>query len=456
MPHERHLQHERLVDEYLEPAFVAVLRRSQAELDKPARAFVDECRHAELLRVAREFSSRSSPFLKIHEVRLYPALGKETECFPRFRILLHPEDLDVHAYSVGIIERRERTAPSLAFTLVNHSSELTYTPAWWVPGAHLQTLWGKLRRTPIVATRSERWATHDDDEIEIRRLDAPPESRGHTPRVLVLHGLEGTIRSHYLRGILAQAQAYGWAADVLIFRGCNGEVNHARRMYHSGETTDLDLVVRRLIRENPAQPLVLAGFSLGGNVLLKWLGEQSSMVPEQVRAAAAVSVPFDLERGARNLERGISRVYGLHFLRSLRAKSVAKLARYPDLCDLDALNVIRTLYDFDDAVTAPIHGFADAHDYYSRSSSLQYLAAIQVPTLLLSAFDDPFLPRDVLDTVGIVSRRNRFLTAEFWPNGGHVGFISGFSPFHAHYYAEERVLEFLASRIDRELPIHPR
>ena len=299
----------------------------------------------------------------------------------------------------------------------------------------------------MIATRSERWATHDVDEIEIRRLDAPPGSPEHTPRLLVLHGLEGTIRSHYLRGVLAQAQGHGWAADVLIFRGCNGEVNRARRMYHSGETRDLDLVVRRLIRENPAQPLVIAGFSLGGNVLLKWLGEQSSTVPDQVCAAAAVSVPYDLERGARNLEHGMSRVYGLHFLRTLRAKTVAKLAHYPDLCDLDALNATRSLYDFDDAVTAPIHGFADAHDYYCRASSLPYLTAIEVPTLLLSAFDDPFLPREVLDAVAIVARKNDFLAAEFWPRGGHVGFVSGSSPFSAHYYAEERVLEFLASQV---------
>ena len=192
--------------------------------------------------------------------------------------------------------------------LVNRSSELTYTPAWWVPGAHLQTLWGKLvRRIPLVATHMERWTTPDDDELDIHRLRAPDAGK-ETPRLLLLHGLEGTIRSHYLQGTLALAQARGWAADVLVFRGCNGEVNRVRRMYHSGETTDIDFVVRRLISENPDQPLLIAGFSLGGNVLLKWLGEQGADAPGQLRAAAAVSVPFDLERGARNIEHGFSRV----------------------------------------------------------------------------------------------------------------------------------------------------
>lgn len=338
---------------------------------------------------------------------------------------------------------------------MNSSSELTYTPAWWVPGAHLQTLWGKLRRSPVVATRGEHWTTPDDDEIEIRRLDAPLLGDTHTPRLLLLHGLEGTIHSHYLRGSLAQAQARGWAADVLIFRGCNGELNRRRRMYHSGETSDLDFVVRRLIHEHPAQPLVLAGFSLGGNVLLKWLGEQGRNIPVQVRAAAAVSVPYDLERGARNIEHGFSRLYTRHFLRTLRAKSVAKLARFPNLYDLDALNACRTLYEFDDAVTAPVHGFADAHDYYDRSSSLQYLAGIRVPALLLSAVDDPFLPSEVLDKVAMVARTNAFLKPEFWPSGGHVGFVSGRSPFDAHYYGEERILEFLAKQTDRVVPTSP-
>jgi predicted alpha/beta-fold hydrolase len=333
---------------------------------------------------------------------------------------------------------------------VSRSSELTYTPAWWVPGPHLHTLWGKLvRRAPAVHTRVERWATPDDDELEIRRLDAPAGAPADTPRLLLLHGLEGTIRSHYLRGTLAQARARGWAADVLIFRGCNGEVNRARRMYHSGETEDVDFVVRRLVTENPIQPLVVAGFSLGGNVLLKWLGERADEVPHQLHAAAAVSVPFDLERGSRHIERGFSRVYTRHFMRTLRKKALAKLDRHPGLFDPSALENARTLFDFDEVVTAPVHGFAGASDYYSRSSALGFLREIRCRTLLLSSYDDPFLPRHVLDDVTKIVSQNGCLFAEFHQEGGHVGFVSGRWPSRAHYYAEERVVEFLAAAVQQ-------
>jgi uncharacterized protein len=283
----------------------------------------------------------------------------------------------------------------------------------------------------------------DGDEIELRRLPPGGAGASHGGRLLVLHGLEGTIRSHYLRGLLALAHERGWAADALIFRTCNGEMTRAPRLYHSGETTDLDVVVRRLIREHPNQPLALAGFSLGGNVLLKWLGERGEDLPQQVRAAAAVSVPFDLERGSRFIERGFARVYTRHFLRTLRAKARLKLEHDPGLFDAEALERARTLFDFDDAVTAPVHGFAGATDYYQRSSSLQFLSAIRRPTLLLSAYDDPFLPPTVLREVEEVARGNGYLSVEFHRRGGHVGFISGRAPWAPRYYAEHRILGFL-------------
>jgi predicted alpha/beta-fold hydrolase len=328
---------------------------------------------------------------------------------------------------------------------VPHFADRPFTPAWWVPGAHLQTLWGKLVRRPAeVPTRAERWETPDGDELEIRRLDAAHEG---APRLLILHGLEGTIRSHYLRGALAEARRRGWAADVLIFRGCNGAVPRARRMYHSGETTDLDLVIRRLVREHPDQPLLLAGFSLGGNVLLKWLGEQGDDAPPQVRAAVAISTPFDLERGARHIQRGFARVYTRHFLRTLRIKALAKLAQDPGLFDAGRLAWARNLYEFDDAVTAPLHGFTDAHDYYSRSSSLAFLGRIRRSVLLLNAQDDPFLPREVLDDVMIVASSNACVTVEFPPHGGHVGFVGGRVPWRPLYFAERRLGDFLSAHV---------
>ena len=328
---------------------------------------------------------------------------------------------------------------------MHRSSELTYTPAWWVPGRHAQTLWGRLfRRAPSVATRLERWDTPDQDELEVHRLDA---TRRDAPRLILLHGLEGTIQSNYIQGTLALARQRGWAADVLIFRGCGTRMNRQRRIYHSGETSDLQLVVDRAAAENPAQPIVLAGFSLGGNVLLKWLGEQGTGVPTQIRGAAAVSVPFDLEAGARQIEHGFSRIYTYSFLRSLVAKARVKLRAFPDLFDDRKLGSARTLYDFDDIVTAPVHGFADAHDYYSRSSSLQFLGGVRVPTLLLSALDDPFMPSTTADAVLEQSRDNTCLLAEFYPHGGHVGFVGGATPFHPHYFAEERLMEFLSSQL---------
>jgi len=304
-----------------------------------------------------------------------------------------------------------------------------------------------VRRPPTIPTRAEWWTTPDDDEIEIRRLDAPPTADSRTPRLLILHGLEGTIRSHYLRGLLSEVRQHGWAADVLIFRGCSGTMNRAARLYHSGETTDLDFVIRRLVAENPSQPLVVAGFSLGGNVLLKWLGEQGDSAPAQLRAAVAVSVPYDLERGSRYLEQPLSRVYARHFLRTLREKARAKLELLPGLFDHVALQHAKTLFDFDDAVTAPMHGFSGAHDYYSRSSSKQFLGHIRRPTLLLSSFDDPFLPRQVLDDVAILAGKNDCLAIEFHERGGHVGFVAGRVPWQPRYYAEERIIQFLSAQL---------
>lgn len=320
---------------------------------------------------------------------------------------------------------------------------LTFRPAWWLPNAHLQTLWGPLvRRPPQMETRFERWIMPDGDFLRVERLDAAPGA----PRLVVLHGLEGSSSSPYVRGVLAGARAQGWGANVIVFRGCGGEMNDARRFYHSGETTDLDEVVRRIRAEDPEAPLLLAGFSLGGNVLLKWLGEQGSA--GAVAGAVAVSVPYDLERGARYINRGFARVYERNFLKSLREKAIAKRARFPDLPSEQEVRGARTIYDFDDRVTAPLHGFRDARDYYSRSSSLGFLPRIRARSLLLSAADDPFLPREVLVEVAALARANDALELEIVPCGGHVGFVEGPVPWRASYYAERRVIEFLASSLD--------
>ena len=236
--------------------------------------------------------------------------------------------------------------------------------------------------------------------------------------ILILHGLEGTVRSKYAQGFMHLARARGWGATMLIFRTCDGLIPTVPRLYHSGETTDLDHVVRRLVAERPGGPIVVAGISLGGNVLLKWLGEQGSAVPVEIRRAAAISTPFDLGAGSRFLEQGFARIYVRHFIRMLKQKALRTLEQHPTLrVDRGRLRAARTFWEFDDVFTGPVHGFAGADDYYARSSSIHFVPNITVPTLLYSAVNDPFLPPVVLERVRAAARSNDALTIEFTPKG---------------------------------------
>lgn len=324
--------------------------------------------------------------------------------------------------------------------------DIIYSPAWWIPGGHLQTLWGKLfRRQTPAPTVLERWDTPDGDFLEIHRLGGERAA----PRVLMLHGLEGTIRSHYAQALLNEAGRRGWGADLLIFRSCGSELNRTRRFYHSGETGDLGFVIDKILDEFPASPLALAGVSLGGNVLLKFLGERGDDLPPQLKAAAAISVPFDLARSARRINCGFSRFYQRFFLSSLRKKAQEKALRYPDLAPREKIAALRTLEEFDNLITGPLHGFRDAQDYYARSSSLPYLKSIKLKTLLFSAVDDPMLPGEVLDEVREAARDNSALVVDFVEKGGHAGFITGSVPWRPFYYAEHRIGEFFARQFDR-------
>lgn len=322
-----------------------------------------------------------------------------------------------------------------------------FQPAWWLPGPHLPTIYGRLARRLLPApTRAERWPTPDGDAVTVHRLTGRPGA----PRVVLLHGLESGIHAPYVQGLLHEAHRRGWFADLLVFRTCDPAhvVNTVRRAYHSGETTDAAMVVGRLVAESPEQPLGIIGVSLGGNVLLKWLGSEAAHVPPSVRAAVAVSVPFDLGRASRHLERGINRIYTRYFLRSLVGKTRAKLERFPDLVDRAALEAVASLWDFDNLVTGPLHGFAGADDYYTRCSSLRTLHGVDRPTLLLSAVDDPFLPSAVLDDVREVARATPALSLEFPHRGGHVGFVAGHRPGAAHYWMEGRVFDWLAPHLE--------
>lgn len=301
------------------------------------------------------------------------------------------------------------------------------------------------RREPLPHTTVERWDTPDGDFVQVVRLVPRAPLAANAPRVLLLHGLEGGAHSHYTKAIFREAAARGWGADLLLFRTCGSEPNRLPRSYHSGETADPAFVIERLAREFPTSPIGLVGVSLGANVLCKLLGEQGASLPAGIRSAVAISTPFDLARASRHIGRGFGAIYERSFLRSLVPKALAKIARHEELTALAGVRNARTLWDFDDQFTAPLHGFRDAADYYACASSLPFLDGIRRPTLLLSSQDDPFLPPAVLDEVRAVAAQNVALHVEFPTRGGHVGFTAGRWPWSAWYYGEWRAAEFLAA-----------
>jgi predicted alpha/beta-fold hydrolase len=324
--------------------------------------------------------------------------------------------------------------------------EEAFKPAWWCPGSHFQTIWRRLwGEIPSVPLRRERWETPDHDFLDLDFLDPqlPVKSEKKGPMVLFLHGLEGSSRAKYILGMLQGAQSLGWKGVALNFRSCSGEINRQRRFYHSGETTDLDWVVRRLIDRYPGSPLFLVGFSLGGNVLLKWLGEQGEKVPDAVRKGVAISVPFDLAVAARLIDRGFSRIYGQVFLKTLKKKALIKERQYPGLVDPERVRRISSFAEFDDQVTAPIHGFKDGLDYWTKSSSQHFLSEIRRPILLINAGNDPFLPS--LYFPSRIIAQSKWLKAEFPASGGHAGFVQGRWPWSASYWTESKTKAFFLS-----------
>lgn len=330
-----------------------------------------------------------------------------------------------------------------------------FRPAWWLPGPHLQSVYDRLiRRGPRIAMRRETWETPDGDVLEVDRVDGPAGS----PLLLGLHGLEGCSQSLYMQGMMHRARARGWRGLVLNFRSCapppgrpRGEyvMNRRPRMYHSGETSDLDWVVRRVRAEEPAVPLLAVGVSLGGNVLLKWLGEREEGATGLVDAAVAMSAPYDLAACARALERGVGYVYMRAFLKTLRRKALEFDRRHPGVVDVAGVRAARTFEQIDDAATAPIHGFQDAADYYARCSSLPYLERIRIPTLLLNARDDPFQPPEALDRARRAASET--VTCRFTEKGGHVGWMSG-PPWGPTAWAEAAAVGWLADRLDGPAP----
>ena len=319
---------------------------------------------------------------------------------------------------------------------------LDYRPAGWLPGPNLMTAYGSvLLPRPHPPFRRERWELRDQDFLDVDRLEGKASG---APLVLICHGLEGSSRAAYVRGLSSLAQGRGLSVAALCFRSCSGEENRLPRLYHSGETGDLALAVERLASEEPGRPLLLAGFSLGGNVIVKYLGERGEAVPKEVAGAAVVSVPFDLALCARTLDGpGFwNRVYRTRFLHTLRKKALGKARRFPGLLDPEAVRAARTFAAFDASATARLHGFASADDYWARSSSGPLVGRVRRPLLILSAKDDPLVPFRSLPTRA--ARANPLVTLLTPERGGHVGFVSG-GPLRPRCWAEERVVEYLAA-----------
>jgi hypothetical protein len=312
-----------------------------------------------------------------------------------------------------------------------------YQAPAWLPGGHAQTIWPLLIKGPLPRYRRERWDTPDSDFIDLDWISGKPGA----PCVALFHGLEGSSRSHYARRLMHAVEARGWHGVVVHFRGCSGEPNRLPRAYHSGDSQEIDWVVRRLhARRYPA--LFLAGVSLGGNAMLKWLAEQGVPARLLVGAAVAVSAPLDLAAANTALSSGFNLVYAKHFLRTLIPAALEKERRFPGRIDVRRAIASRTLRDFDDAVTAPLHGFHGADDYYARSSAGPLLPDVLTPTLLLNAANDPFLPRAALPLQEALPPA---VTLEVTEHGGHVGFVHGAPPGR---------IDWLAQRILGHFDVH--
>jgi predicted alpha/beta-fold hydrolase len=329
------------------------------------------------------------------------------------------------------------------------------TPAWFLPGAHLQTAWARLTRSRrLITFEREVLTTPDDDDLVLDHTAGPLGS----PRVLLLHGLEGSAYSLHTQGLAVLVAQAGWRATVLNFRSCARDPadirrrlpNRRPRLYHSGETGDLDLVVRTLAAREPGVPLGAIGFSLGGNVLLKWLGETGER--SFIRAAATISVPYDVGTAAVYLERRVGRFYIANFMTRLKTKALDLFERFPHETahlDVERVRQARTFRELDECLTAPLHGFTSLDHFYRESSSLRYLPAIAVPTLCVSSLDDPFYPGSGVLEARAAAAPAPHVRFEVTSWGGHTGFVSGRWPWRPRYWAEEAVMEWLLRAILR-------
>jgi predicted alpha/beta-fold hydrolase len=302
--------------------------------------------------------------------------------------------------------------------------ESTYRAPLWLPGAHLQTIAAaRLVPQPCVEYRRERWDTPDGDFVDVD-FALPEPGDAKAPVLVLFHGLEGCSQSHYARSVMRSAADRGWRGLVPHFRGCSGEPNRLPRAYHSGDSTEGDWILRAVARRYPTARLYVVGISLGGNMLAKWLGERGTDA-SFVAAAASIGSPLDLAAGGAALARGFNLLYTKMFLATLKDKALEKIARFPKAASAEAVRASRNLYDFDNAYTAPVHGFRNTDDYWARASGKRHLGGVEVPHLVLNARNDPFVPADSLPRAAEVSR---FVHLEQPEEGGHIGFARGGLP----------------------------
>ena len=319
------------------------------------------------------------------------------------------------------------------FPMIAHSAP--YSAPFWLPGGHLQTIYAAtLGSAPQVDYRRERWELPDGDFVDVDWVnykvadatladDKIPDN--NLPIVVLFHGLEGNSQSSYARSLMAAVQAKGWRGVVIHFRGCSGEPNRLPRVYYAGDTPEMQLLLSRLRTDAPEAPIYAVGVSLGGNALLKWLGESGENAKTIINKAAAVSAPMDLAATATALDTGLNRIlYTPRFVDSMRPKALNIIKRFPELqskglLDSEEIKTAKTIHDIDSVVTAKLYGAKDVEDYYAKNASKPWLTYIRLPTLILNAKNDPFIPEKTLPTTSEVSES---VMLEYPETGGHVGF----------------------------------
>ena len=316
----------------------------------------------------------------------------------------------------------------------------TYSAPFWLPGGDLQTIYAAtLNPLPTVEYRRERWELPDGDFVDVDWLDAnliDNDASNHeaSPIVVLFHGLEGSSQSAYARWLMSATKAKGWRGVVIHFRGCSGEPNRLPRVYYAGDTAEIDLLLSRVRSNEPSAPIYAVGVSLGGNALLKWLGEKGDQAAGVIDKAIAVSAPIDLAASATALDKGLNRIlYTPGFVGSMRPKALALSQRFPGLLDEQKIKAAKTIHDMDNAVTAVLYGAVDAEDYYAKNAAKPWLPTIRLPTLILNALNDPFIPASTLPTSAEVSAA---VVLEYPETGGHAGF-----PGDDHWFATH-LLEF--------------